>query len=159
MVFATPASAVGTCSDHMKDAFDVTNPGDRPDQTYYVDNCVNVDDGKVSGYSDVSWQMLDLQAVDTSKRFSSFEITTRIEAWSGISDTDPDQVITSRTCDLTTVVNKHYEYGGPDGVCRAPSTAFDKERWWSVDSTVVYDIVGDGKGKITRHMTGSPRVH
>lgn len=162
IVFAAPASAVGSCSDSFKDQFDVINPGDKPDQTYYIENCADVTNGKVTGHSATSWQMLDLQAIDLGKRFTSFKVTTRLEARSGPTAPDVDKVITSKTCDLTELVNKHYEYGATDrgaSTCAAPAATYDKNLWWSTDSTVVYDIEGDGKGPITRQLTGSPLLH
>ncbi|MFE2419429.1 hypothetical protein [Streptomyces hokutonensis] len=73
----------------------------------------------------MSWEILEDQVIDNSKRFTSF-------SW---------------------LLNK------PVNTCTAPSTIYDGEVFWSSDSTIVYDIEGDGKGPVTQELLGSPLVH
>ncbi|KUF20173.1 hypothetical protein AT728_30925 [Streptomyces silvensis] len=167
VVLAAPAHAAGSCSDPLKNDFGVTIPGPRPDLTFYVKNCADVTGTKVTGHSFTSWRPVDPQGHLDEKRFASFVVTTRIE--SRVSPTPPldqDKVVTSTSCDLTSLVNKHVNYTGnedewenPPNRCVAPSATFDDELWWSTDSTIVYDIVGDGKGAMTQQLDGSPLLH
>ncbi|MEU7059795.1 hypothetical protein [Streptomyces sp. NPDC046197] len=153
---AAPASAASSDSQ-----FDVTFPDKRPQTQYYVQNSasLNSQTGKVTGKSVMSWQILDDQVIDNSKRYTSFKITTRIEE--RLTKTSEDHVVTTKTCDLTKLVNDNYTWFQQEDVntCVAPSTLYDGEVWWSTDSTVVYDIEGDGKGPVTKELTGSPLLH
>jgi hypothetical protein len=113
----------------------------------------------MTGKSVMSWQIVDDQVIDNSKRFTSFKITTRIEE--RLTKTTEDHVVTSKTCDLTKLVNDNYSWFQvePANTCVAPSTVYDGELWWSTDSTIVYDIEGDDKGAITQQLVGSPLIH
>ncbi|MFI2201655.1 hypothetical protein ACH47Z_12945 [Streptomyces sp. NPDC020192] len=156
MLLAAPASAAAlTTSSH----FDVTYPDKRPAQTYYVHNTAELKNGMVTGKSSVNWQILDDQVVDLSKRFTSFKITSRIEE--RLTKTGEDHVVTSKTCDLTTLVNDNYTWFLDEAAnrCVPQSSLYDGEVFWSTDSTIVYDIEGDGKGAITQQLTGSPLIH
>ena len=141
--------------------FDVVFPGQKPQTTYFVDNTgANVtSSGNMTGKSVVYWQLGVNQVIDGSKRFTSFKITTRVEARLG-KDGD-DEVITKKTCDMTEVINDHYQYfyDSPENTCVAPPTTYDGELWWSSDATVVYDIEGDGKGAITQELAGTTLIH
>jgi hypothetical protein len=150
---AAPASAGTTDSQ-----FDVIFPGAKPQTTYYVQNTATLS-GSMTGKSVMSWQILDDQVIDNSKRFTSFKITTRIEE--RLTKTTEDHVVTSKTCDLTKLVNDNYSWFQvePANTCVAPSTVYDGELWWSTDSTIVYDIEGDDKGAITKELVGSPLIH
>ncbi|GAA4294750.1 hypothetical protein GCM10023086_07290 [Streptomyces venetus] len=150
---AAPASA-GTADSQ----FDVVFPGQKPQTTYYVQNTGTVS-GSMTGKSVMSWQIIDDQVVDNSKRFTSFKITTRIEE--RLTKTSEDHVVTSKTCDLTKLVNDNYSWFQvePANTCVAPSTVYDGEVYWSADATIVYDIEGDGKGAITKETLGSPLIH
>jgi len=150
---AGPASA-GTAHS----TFDVIFPGQKPQTSYYVDNTATLS-GRLTGNSVMSWNIIDDQVVDNSKRFTSFKITTRIEE--RLTKTSEDHVITSKTCDLTKLVNDNYTWFQvePANTCVAPSTTYDGEVYWSTDSTIVFDIEGDGKGAITKDLQGSPLVH
>ncbi|MEI5103399.1 hypothetical protein RB200_38910 [Streptomyces sp. PmtG] len=94
-------------------------------------------------------------------------VTTRIEARKdAYPPFDEDKVITSKSCDLTALVNKYVDYTGqeddfenPPNRCVAPAAAFDKNLWWSTDTTITYDIAGDEKGPITQQVDGSPLLH
>lgn len=148
-----PASAATSDSQ-----FDVIFPGQKPQTTYYVQNTATVS-GSMTGKSVMSWQIVDDQVVDNSKRFTSFKITTRIEE--RLTKTSEDHVVTSKTCDLTKLVNDNYTWFQvePANTCVAPPTTYDGEVYWSTDSTIVFDIEGDGKGAITKELQGSPLVH
>ncbi|CAM5409745.1 hypothetical protein [Streptomyces purpurascens] len=150
---AAPAAA-GTADSQ----FDVVFPGQKPQTTYYVENTGNVSGG-VTGKSVVSWGIIDDQVVDNSKRFTSFKITTRIEE--RLTKTSGDHVVTSKTCDLTKLVNDNYSWFAvdPANTCVAPSAVYDGGLWWSTDATIVYDIEGDGKGAVTQETLGSPLIH
>jgi hypothetical protein len=150
---AAPAAA-GTANSQ----FDVVFPGDKPQTTYYVENTATLS-GSLTGKSVMSWQIIDDQVIDNSKRFTSFKITTRIEE--RLTKTGEDHVYTSRTCDLTKLVNDNYSWFQvePANTCVAPSAVYDGELWWSTDATIVYDIEGDGKGAITQELLGSPLIH
>ncbi|NGO08356.1 hypothetical protein G5C60_12160 [Streptomyces sp. HC44] len=150
---ATPASA-GTADSQ----FDVVFPGDKPHSAYYVQNTATLS-GRMTGKSVMSWQIMDDQVVDNSKRFTSFKITTRIEE--RLTKTTEDHVVTSKTCDWTKLVNDNYSWFllEPANTCVAPAAVYDGELWWSTDATVVYDIEGDGKGAITQELLGSPLIH
>ncbi|MFF4487478.1 hypothetical protein ACFY0F_13450 [Streptomyces sp. NPDC001544] len=154
MLLAAPAFAAGLTS---SSSFDVIYPDTRPAQTYFVDNTVELKNGMVTGKSSLSWQILDLVAVDTPKRFTSFKITTRIEE--RLTKTTEDHVVTTKTCDLTKPLNDARSSGEPANNCVPASSVYDGEVFWSTDSTVVYDIEGDGKGPITQELTGSPLLH
>ena len=150
---AAPASAGTTDSQ-----FEVVFPGNKPQTLYSVQNTAALS-GSMTGKSVVSWQILEDQVVDNSKRFTSFKITTRIEE--RLTKTSEDHVVTSKTCDLTKLVNDNYTWFQvePANTCVAPSTTYDGEVYWSTDSTIVFDIEGDGKGAITKDLQGSPLVH
>ncbi|MDF3300082.1 hypothetical protein [Streptomyces tropicalis] len=124
-----------------------------------MDNSTAVKGGAISAKSMTYWQILDDQVIDTSKRFTSFKITTRLEE--RLTKTSEDHVVTSKTCDLTNLVNDNYTWlqDEPANNCVAPSSTYDGEVWWSSDSTVVYDVEGDGRGPITQQLMGSPLVH
>ncbi|GAA2762664.1 hypothetical protein GCM10010103_17050 [Streptomyces paradoxus] len=150
---AAPAAAGTADSD-----FDVVFPGDKPQTTYYVENTATLS-SSLTGKSVMRWQIIDDQVVDNSKRFTSFKITTRIEE--RLTKTGEDHVHTSKTCDLTKLVNDNYSWfrTEPANTCVAPSAVYDGELWWSTDATIVYDIEGDGKGAITQELLGSPLIH
>ncbi|MEV2215302.1 hypothetical protein AB0H86_28385 [Streptomyces sp. NPDC050997] len=139
--------------------FDVVYPDARPQQMYHVENEAKVVSGKITVNSVVNWQIIDDQVVDNSQRFTSFKITNRLESRPGKDSADV--VEASKTCDLTSLVNANYTWFliEPENTCAAPSTIYDGEVWWSSDSTVVYDIAGDGKGATTVQLLGSPLVH
>lgn len=160
IAFASPAAAVSSCSDDFAHQFNIIFPGQKPETTYYIPNCADVTSGKVTASSTVRWQIVDDQVIDNSKRFTSFKITTRVEshADSGGSDT----IVTTKTCDLTALLNADYSgpaEDGPANRCVAPTATYDKNLWWSSDATLVYDIEGDGKGAITKELYGSPLLH
>ncbi|WP_030566295.1 hypothetical protein [Streptomyces aureocirculatus] len=167
VVLAAPAHAAESCTDPVKNDFSVTTPGPRPDLTFYVKNCADITGSKVTGHSFTSWRPVDPQGHLDEKRFTSFVIKTRIEARKAPQPPlDEDKVITYRTCDLTDLVNKHVDYTGneddyenPPNRCDAPAADYDKNLWWSTDSTVVYDIADDGKGAITQQVNGSALLH
>jgi hypothetical protein len=150
---AAPASA-GTADSQ----FDVVFPGNKPQTTYYVEN-TGTESGSMTGKSVMSWGIIDDQVVDNSKRFTSFKITTRIEE--RLTKTSGDHVVTSKTCDLTKLVNDNYSWFQvePANTCVAPSAVYDGGLWWSADATIVYDIEGDGKGAVTQEVLGSPLIH
>ncbi|MFF8946126.1 hypothetical protein ACF1A5_28450 [Streptomyces sp. NPDC014864] len=150
---AAPASAATADSQ-----FDVIFPGKKPQTTYYVQNTAG-NSGSMTGKSVMHWQIVDDQVVDNSKRFTSFKITTRIEE--RLTKSSEDHVVTSRTCDWTKLVNDNYSWNLLEdaNTCAAPPTVYDGEVWWSTDSTIVYDIEGDGRGPITKELTGSPLIH
>ncbi|MFC9128699.1 hypothetical protein ACFT4A_17875 [Streptomyces sp. NPDC057099] len=156
VLFAGPAAAWTASSQ-----FDVVFPGQKPQTTYYVENtgANTTSNGNMTGKSVVYWQLGVDQVIDGSTRFTSFKITTRIESRLGTSGTD--EVRTKKTCDMTAVVNDHYQwsYDSPENTCVAPSVVYDGELWWSSDATVVYDIEGDGKGAITQELEGTKLVH
>ncbi|MFE5818181.1 hypothetical protein ACFQ6S_32815 [Streptomyces sp. NPDC056479] len=154
VLLATPAAAASADSD-----FEVYFPGNKPETLYNVTNTADAASGKITAKSVVSWQILVDQVVDNSKRFTSFKITTRLESRPGKDSADV--VETSRTCDLTKIVNDEYSWFliEPVNTCVAPSMTYDGEVWWSSDSTIVYDIEGDGKGAVTKQLQGSPLVH
>ncbi|MGW7523801.1 hypothetical protein [Streptomyces sp. NPDC054783] len=154
LALSGPASAATNTSD-----FTVTFPDKRPATTYYVANEAKLVNGRISATSHVSWQILDDQVVDLSKRFTSFVITTRLEGRPGKDS--PDAIDATKTCDLTKLVNEHYTWflDEPVNTCTVPSELYDGDVWWSSDSTVVYDIAGDGKGPVTKELKGSPLVH
>ncbi|MET7379888.1 hypothetical protein ABZT08_13890 [Streptomyces sp. NPDC005526] len=139
--------------------FTITFPDKRPATAYYVANEAKLASGNITAESHVSWQILDDQVVDLSKRFTSFKINTRLESRPGKDN--PDAVEATKTCDLTKLVNDHYTWflDEPASTCTVPSTLYDGDLWWSSDSTVVYDIEGDGKGPITKQLLGSPLSH
>ncbi|GCB48603.1 hypothetical protein [Streptomyces sp. NL15-2K] len=153
LLLASPAAAATG-----KSQFDVVLPGQKPQTTYYVEN-VGALSGTMTGKSAVYWQIVGDQVIDGSKRFTSFKITTRIEE--RLTKTTEDHVVTKKTCDLTEMVNDHYSWSADDpaNTCVAPPTIYDGELWWSSDSTIVYDIEGDGKGLITQELQGSPLIH
>ncbi|QCX77888.1 hypothetical protein C9F11_21280 [Streptomyces sp. YIM 121038] len=167
VVLASPAQAAGSCVGPIKNDFNVTIPGPRPDLTFYIKNCANVIDNEVTGYSLTSWGPIDPQGRLEDKRFTSFVITTRIEAREGVpAPFNKDKVITSKSCDLTALVNKHVEFVGreddfedPVSRCVAPAATFDNNLWWSADSTITYDIEGDSQGTITQQVNGSPLLN
>ncbi|MFJ7073181.1 hypothetical protein [Streptomyces sp. NPDC098781] len=150
---AAPASAASATS-----SFELTFPGNKPHSLYNVENTAT-HSGQMTGKSVVWWQIMVDQVEDNSKRFTSFKITTRIEE--RLTKTTEDHVVTSKTCDLTKLVNDNYSWFAiePANTCVAPSTTYDGELWWSTDSTIVYDIEGDGKGAFTKELQGSPLVH
>ncbi|MFK4070421.1 hypothetical protein [Streptomyces sp. NPDC029674] len=150
---AVPASA-----DTANSQFDVVFPGDKPQTTYSVQNIATLS-GSMTGKSIMNWQIVDDRVVDNSKRFTSFKITTRIEE--RLTKTTEDHVVTSKTCDWTKIVNENHSWFpvDPANTCVAPPTVYDGELWWSTDSTIVYDIEGDGKGAITQKLDGSPLIH
>ncbi|MEV5877545.1 hypothetical protein AB0L75_25650 [Streptomyces sp. NPDC052101] len=156
MLLAAPASAAGLTS---SSTFDVTYPDKRPAQSYYVYNTAELKNGMVTGKSLLSWQILDDVVVDSSKRFTSFKITSRIEE--RLTKTGEDHVVTSKTCDMTKLVNDNATWFRDEPVnnCVPESSLYDGEVFWSTDSTIVYDIEGDGKGPITQQLTGSPLIH
>ncbi|MFD4540895.1 hypothetical protein [Streptomyces bauhiniae] len=156
VLLAAPASATDQFS---RSQFDVAFPGQKPATTYYVQNTARLKDGLISGKSTASWQILDDQAIDLSKRFTRFKITRRREE--RLTKTSEDHVVTAKTCDLTRLVNDNYTWflDEPLNNCATTSTVYDAEAWWSADSTVVYDIEGDGKAAVTKDLQGSPLVH
>ena len=150
---ASPAAAVTNTSE-----FDVVLPGSKPDTRFWVDNEAKVVAGRITDYSVTYWENLE-DVVDTSKRFTSFKITSRLET--RLSQDGADVVEATKTCDLTSLVNANAEYFLREAAntCSAPYTTYDGEVWWSSDSTVVYDIEGDSKGAITVETLGSPLIH
>jgi hypothetical protein len=154
VLVAGPATAATASSQ-----FEVVFPGQKPQTLYSVDNTAALKDGRITGKSMTYWQILEDQVIDNSKRFSSFKITSRIEE--RLTQTTEDHVVTTRTCDLTQLVNDNYSWflDEPANNCVAPATTYDGELWWSSDSTVVYDIEGDGKGAVTKELQGSPLIH
>lgn len=150
---ASPAAAATNTSE-----FDVVFNNSKPDTRFWVENEAKNIASHITVYSVVYWQPLE-DVVDTSKRFTSFKITNRLESRPG-QDSE-DVVEASKTCDLTSAVNANDEYFLRDAVnsCSAQWTIYDGEIWWSSDSTVVYDIEGDSKGAITVETLGSPLVH
>ncbi|MFI6486988.1 hypothetical protein [Streptomyces sp. NPDC050564] len=160
IAFASPAAAVSSCSDAFAHQFNIVFPGQKPETTYYIENCADVTSGKMTASSNVTWNIVDDQVIDNSKRFTSFKITTRVESRtdSGGSDT----IVASKTCDWTALFNNDYSgpgEPGPASTCTVPSVTYNKDLYWSSDSTVVYDIEGDGKGAITKELYGSPLMH
>lgn len=154
LLLAPPAAAATASSE-----FDVVLPGNKPHTAYYVENTAELKGSNITGKSVLSWNILVDQVVDDSKRFTSFKLTTRLEQRP--TKTGADRVVTSRTCDLTQLVNDNYSWflNEPVNTCVAPSTPYAGELWWSSDSTIVYDVVGDANGPITRELQGSPLVH
>ncbi|MBT2421912.1 hypothetical protein J7F01_14905 [Streptomyces sp. ISL-22] len=154
LLLATPAAAAKASSE-----FDVVFPGNKPHTAYYVDNTVDLNGANVMGKAMLHWGILVDQVVDNSKRFTSFKITTKLEQ--RLTRFGADRVVSSRTCDLTRLVNDHYDWfvDEPVNNCVASPTPYDRELWWSSDSTIVYDIEGDTKGPITQELQGTPLVH
>ena len=99
------------------------------------------------------------QTLRERNKGTSFKITTRLESRPGKDN--PDAIEATKTCDLTKLVNDHYTWflDEPASTCTVPSTLYDGDLWWSSDSTVVYDIEGDGKGPVTKELLGSPLIH
>jgi len=160
IAFASPAAAVSSCSDQFEHQFYIVFPGQKPATYYYIANCVDVTSGKVTASSNVSWQIVDDQVIDNSKRFTSFKITTRVESRSDSGASDA--IVASKTCDWTALFNDDYSgpaEPGPATTCKVPSVTYNKELYWSSDSTIVYDIEGDAKGAITKQLVGSPLMH
>ncbi|MGW0284043.1 hypothetical protein ACWDXT_13120 [Streptomyces sp. NPDC003236] len=155
-LLAGPAAAATTST---TTTFDITFPGSKPQSEYYVDNSLALKNGGLATRSMTYWQILDDQVIDNSKRFTSFKITSRVEE--RLTKTSEDHVVTSKTCDLTQLVNDNYSWfqDEPANNCVAPSPVYDGEVFWSTDATVVYDIEGDGHGAFTKELTGSPLVH
>ena len=108
----------------------------------------------MTGKSVVYWQV-----IHDHVKFTSFKVTTRIEE--RLSRTSEDHVVTTKTCDLTEMVNDQVRWwmDHPSNTCVAPSTTYDGELYWSSDATVVYDLVDDDKGRITQELEGSPLIH
>jgi hypothetical protein len=156
MLLEAPASATDQFS---RSQFDVVSSGQKLVTTSYVQNTVRLKDGLISGKVTASRQIRDGQAIDLSKRFTSFEITTRLEE--RLTKTSEDHVVTTRTCDLPRLVNDNHTWflDEPVNNCPAPSTVYDGEVEWSADSTVVHDIEGDGKAAIAKDPQSSPLVH
>ncbi|MFB7055942.1 hypothetical protein ACFCXT_22780 [Streptomyces vinaceus] len=154
IAFASPAAAVSSCGENSG-SVDIAFPGKKPQSLYSFMNCADVSNGKVSAWTWTTWQMMVDVAEDPGKRFTSFKVTTRLEKreWGGV-----DTVVSSTTCDLTRMVNENLGWAAleKENKCLAPSATYDKNMWWSSDSTVSYDIEGDGKGVITKQLTGSP---
>ncbi|MFG2134947.1 hypothetical protein ACGFNV_45405 [Streptomyces sp. NPDC048751] len=148
MWLASPAAATTG-----KSEFTVVYPDQKPRTTFWVEN-VGAWSGNMTGKSVVYWQVIDDQVP-----FTSFKITTRIEE--RLTRTSEDHVVTSKTCDLTEIVNDHAAWWRDDtaNICVAPPVTYDGELYWSSDATVVYDLVGDGKGPITQELDGSPLIH
>ncbi|GHD27728.1 hypothetical protein GCM10010313_67700 [Streptomyces violarus] len=136
-----------------KSEFTVALPEGKPRTTFWVEN-VGAWTSNMTGKSVVYWQVLDDHV-----KFTSFKITTRIEERLG--ENTEDHVVTSKTCDLTQMVNEQVRWlrDDPSNTCVAPSTTYDGELHWSSDATIVYDLVGDNKGPITQELQGSPLIH
>ncbi|WP_329338453.1 hypothetical protein OG866_26650 [Streptomyces sp. NBC_00663] len=151
---ASPAAAAAATSD-----FDVIFPDQRPQTWFHVENAASVVGGNITVNSKIWWQIVDDQVVDNSTRFNSLKITNRLESRPGKDSADVIEA--TRTCDVTKLANDNYTWflDEPVNNCAAPSTVYDGEVWWSSDSTVVYDIAGDGKGSFTVELLGSPLVH
>lgn len=153
LLTASPAAAVTNTTE-----FDLIFPDSRPETRYTVDNEARVVSGRITVYGVTYWNNA-YDVVNTSKRFTSFKVTNRLE--SRLGQDGADVVEASKTCDLTSVVNANEAYWMRDAnnSCSALATIYDGEVWWSSDSTVVYDVEGDGKGAITVETLGSPLLH
>ncbi|MFF4485273.1 hypothetical protein ACFY0F_02060 [Streptomyces sp. NPDC001544] len=114
---------------------------------------------KAHAESTMWWSVLDSVVKDDSTRFTSFKITTRLEYRT--DKAAADNVVTSKTCDWTKIVNDNLEWhtDAPANTCATSNQTYLKELYWSADCTVVYDITGDGKGAITKKLNGSPLGH
>ncbi|MFD8574913.1 hypothetical protein ACFV1H_06260 [Streptomyces virginiae] len=146
------ASAAQTCSSAGANARIQVMTGIIPEAQLSVPTCVEaVADGKVRGKATVNWGFInDGQSDMTSKRFTSFKVTTRLESR---APGGTDVVVNSKTCDVTANINAAPE---SSFTCLTPAVTLDPAKQWSGDATVVYDIEGDGKGPITWQLTGSP---
>ncbi|MFJ6757473.1 MULTISPECIES: hypothetical protein [unclassified Streptomyces] len=146
------ASAAQTCSAAGANARIDAMPGIIPEAQLSAPTCVEaLPDNKVRGKATVNWGFInDGQSDMTSKRYTSFKVTARLESR---APGGTDVVVTSKTCDLTANIN-----AAPNGAfaCLTPSATLDPSKQWSGDATVVYDIEGDNKGPITWQLVGSP---
>jgi hypothetical protein len=158
---SSPASA---WTNTRSDLFDVALPGQKPHTEYDFENRLDVNDSdsippKTHAESVMWWQVLDGVVKDDSTRFTSFTITTRLEYRT--DKAAADNVVTSQTCDWTKIVNEYAAWHTEDttNTCATQNETYLKGLYWSADSTVVYDIKGDGKGAITKELAGSPLAH
>ncbi|MET9635607.1 MULTISPECIES: hypothetical protein [Streptomyces] len=152
VISVSQASAAQTCSTAGTNARIQVMTGIIPEAQLSVPTCVEaVADGKVRGKATVNWGFInDGQSDMTSKRFTSFKVTTRLESR---VPGGTDVVVNSKTCDVTANINAAPE---SSFTCLTPAVTLDPAKQWSGDATVVYDIEGDGKGPITWQLTGSP---
>ncbi|WP_327414551.1 hypothetical protein [Streptomyces sp. NBC_01233] len=145
------ASAAQTCTTTGNSRIQ-SMPGAIPEAQLNAPTCVEaLPDNKVRGKATVNWGFInDGQSDLTSKRFTSFKVTTRLESR---VPGGTDVVVNSKTCDLTANIN-----AAPEGAfaCLTPAVTLDPGKQWSGDATVVYDIEGDAKGPITWQLVGSP---
>jgi hypothetical protein len=149
MLLASPAAATTG-----KSEFTIAFPDQKPRTTFWVENVSSWTED-MTGKSVVYWQV-----VEDHLQFKSFKITTRIEE--RLTATSGDHIVTSKTCDLTEIVNDYtsWWWDKPANTCVAPPTTYDGELFWSSDSTIVYDLVDDDKGPITQELEGSsPLIH
>ncbi|MEU1376865.1 hypothetical protein ABZ442_24850 [Streptomyces triculaminicus] len=136
---------------HSSRTFDL--PGRKPTTTLYADVCADRSGEAVRGAVDIYWQIDDDRVQDNGKRFTSVRITSRLERRTGASGAD--QVVATRTCDVTDRLNKDYSSAVALS-CTTPWTGYDPAYRWSGDATVTVDIEGDGKGPVTWELPGSP---
>ncbi|MFE9929898.1 hypothetical protein [Streptomyces sp. NPDC005533] len=146
------ASAAQTCSPATANGWANSMPGIIPEATLNAPTCVEaLPDNKVRGKVTVGWEFInDGQSDMTSKRYTSFKVTTRLESR---VPGGTDVVVTSKTCDLTASINASPK---SSVTCLTPSATLDPKKQWSGDATVVYDIEGDNKGPVTWELAGSP---
>ncbi|MER7046901.1 hypothetical protein [Streptomyces jumonjinensis] len=141
------------CSTAPENTRDLDLPGQKPDTKVIVENCAEISDQTTAyGNTTIRWQMLVPQAIDQGKRFTSFKVTSRLE--SRPTPTGTDTVEASVTCDFTAQLNA--SLANSTGLTCGPSGLFSYKLYWSIDSTIVYDLEGDGAGPITWQQGGSP---
>ncbi|MFD4866135.1 hypothetical protein [Streptomyces sp. NPDC058412] len=146
------ASAAQTCSSATANGWVNSMPGVIPEAQLHAPTCVEaLPDNKVRGKVTVNWAFInDGQSDMTSKRYTSFKVTTRLESR---VPGGTDATVTTKTCDLTANINSVTE---GKFTCLTPSATLDPNKQWSGDATVVFDIEGDNKGPVTWQLTGSP---
>ncbi|MFJ5550847.1 hypothetical protein [Streptomyces sp. NPDC093225] len=153
---AQPAAAAETCTTKDNSRI-IAMSGAIPETWVGIPTCVEALPGdKVRGTFRFHWKVgpNDGQSDFTSKRFTSFKVTVRLESrFPGGADT----VVTSKTCDFAEDINKALESNPNAEVgCVTPAAALDHGKQWSGDATAVYDVAGDNKGPITWNLNGSP---
>lgn len=118
------------------------------------DLCTSIIGGKIQSQVHTLWGKEDFAPSPVTKKFTSFKVESRLERR---TESDPkDTVVSSVTCDFTDALNRQTSNADFNAyVCASPQKSLTAGLW-STDSTITYDVEGDGKGLISWELTGSP---
>ncbi|MFC8080195.1 hypothetical protein ACFUN8_32225 [Streptomyces sp. NPDC057307] len=154
--FAGPAAASeGECVDAVTSTRAIDLPGLKPDTLIAVEQCLELQGATVQASSALVWQILDDVVQDRGRRFTSFEVTNRLE--SRLAPGEAPRTVSTKTCDFTEQLNAAWS-NSVAIECAAPAAPYNSAQSWASGTTVVYDLEDDGKGPVRWEIAGASLI-